>query len=345
MDNAARLWARVRETQRGDRAADLARVEERRRLNDVAGLRIACEAWTSAYPIAVLDDPAGRAQAARILEICPDDRPGEWRSDPRGRLARFFLDGREADVRGDVLARSLEPLSGVPDAVAARVKLHAGRRDEAEELARRSGEPDTVDWSAYLVSLARDELRSGEIAGARAVLDRLGPVGRQACGSLLVRRDLARAGRDEAEAARVQELLNADRRTGRSAQASASAASLPLCLDPEAAAESVLGVQIEAGGPAVVVYGWDGGVAGVLAAPEGSSIVRISPGGRAGSRIFFVRTLAGGPVTAVRAALIPPAAPSDGVRADGRPETLGDIGVFASGRSQRDPDHPGSDGA
>jgi hypothetical protein len=315
VSGAVQLWERMREAERNERTADLRRVEERLRLGDLPGLRIGCEAWMSAYPVSALDDPVGRLQAARILEICPNDRPGAWKDDARGRLTRFFLDGRESDVRGQVLARAVESLAGIPDAVSARIRLLAGQREAAEELARRSGEPDSAEWSSYLVALARLDLQRGDAARAGVALARLGSAGRETCDALLARRDVARTLQDDAETARAEERLRVDRSSGRSAQAfsTSSAVALRLCLDPEAIAESVLGVQIDVASPAVVAYGWGVGTSGLLAASAGSNIFRISLAGRSGSRTLSVRTLAGGPVEEVRAAVLaPPRTAADG---------------------------------
>jgi len=312
MSGAAELWMRRREAERGEREGDLRRVEDRRRLGDLPGLRIACEAWMSAYSVDGLDDPTGRADAARILEICPNDRPGSWRGDARGRLIRFFLDGRESDVSADVLARAAEPLSGVPKSVAARIQLRAGRPSAAEDLAQHYREPDTPDSVSCLVALASRELERGQIAAARAALERLGPSG-GGCDALLARRAVARAGGEAADVARMNERLLLDRSRGRSAQplSGSSPITFELCLDPEAMGSSVLGLQVETAGPALLAYGWDGCTSGVLAVAEGSSILCVSLVGRSGSRSFSIRTLAGGPLREARAAVLaaPDAAP------------------------------------
>ncbi|MGH9399593.1 MAG: hypothetical protein ACRD00_04435, partial [Thermoanaerobaculia bacterium] len=138
VEGAAFLFDRLERAEQRECASDLLEIEQRYRLGDVTGLRDACRAWASAHPVREHDRPEGRAQAARVLELWPNDTTGRWLSDPRADLVRFFLNGRESDVSGDAVARAVEALSGVPDTVEARAKLLAGDLDGVQTLVGRS---------------------------------------------------------------------------------------------------------------------------------------------------------------------------------------------------------------
>ncbi len=305
VQGAALLMARMERAERRERAADLREIEERYRLGEVDRLRTACLAWVSTHPANDFDDPVGRAQAARVLELWPSDRQGSWRSDARAELVRFFLNGREFDVKGETLARSLESLSGVPQAVLARVKLLTGNLGGADEPARGPQGVDASEWTAYFVDLAKLELKRGRAREARAALERVSPDAREECEVLLTRREVARALRDGAELENVNQRVESLRIGSHSAEAALPSlqATLSFCLDAEWAKGRVLTLEIEVAAPAVLVYGWDGGRSGTLSALEDSSILRVPLRGLSGWRSFSVRASAGGPVRELRAAM------------------------------------------
>ena len=302
---AALLSTRRDEAERKKRAGDLSYLEQRYRRGDRDALRSGCEEWVSKHPPRDLDDPAGRAQVARVLELWPGDDPGSFRDDPRGRLVRFFLEGRESAVRGAVLARSLEPLSDVPDLVLARVKLLAGDRESAEELARNSNDSDPGRRAAYVNELARFALQRGSAREARAALDSLRGDDRVRCEVLLTRRDVARALGDAAELEALNQTLEGLNMRSHSAEPGpdSSEASLSFCVDPRWMSGRRLTVEAEVAAPAVLVYGWDGGRAGTIFAQESSTIWRTPLADASGSRIFSVRVSAGGPIREIRSTL------------------------------------------
>ncbi|MFN2386427.1 MAG: hypothetical protein ABR576_09105 [Thermoanaerobaculia bacterium] len=302
---AARLIDPLHEAERRERAADLARIEERFRLGDVDGLRLACRDWVQRHPVEEFDDPAGRQQAARILELWPSYRPGSWSGDPRGELVRFFLAGREKDAESESLLRAVQALSAVPAPVTARVRLLAGDAHGAEALARRAGDAGSFEWTPYLVARARFELSRGRVPEARQAVRRIASAAAQQCDVLLVRRDVAAAlgdaaGRDVAE----QGLAQLVHRPVESQSTRRAGATVPLCLDPKRVAGSRLAVELEPKRPAIVSYGWNGGQIGtvmvetpkrlLIQAPEGEGIWIFSVLARAGPtphfRAAFVET-------------------------------------------------------
>jgi len=307
MQDAALLMARRDRAEREERAADLRRIEQRYHFGDIRGLRIACLAWVSEHPPGDFDDSVGRAQAARVLELYPSDRGGSWRSDPRADLVRFFLNGRESQVKREALARALESLSGVPEAILARGKVLVADLEGAEELASKSQDLDSLDWVPYFVELARLELKRGRPRDAQRALERLADGAREDCDVLLTRRDVARALRDRAELEAVEETLKRLRVRSHSVETEPGSpeAALSFCLDPDWAKGRVLIVQIEVAAPAVLVYGWDGGRSGTLLASESSTILRVPLTGLSG-RNFSVRAALGGPVRELRAAVTEP---------------------------------------
>jgi len=307
MQDAALLMARKDRAEREDRAADLRRIEQRYHFGDIRGLRIACLSWVSEHPPGDFDDSVGRAQAARVLELYPSDRGGSWRSDPRADLVRFFLNGRESQVKREALARALESLSGVPEAILARGKVLVADLEGAEELASKSQDLDSLDWVPYFVELARLELKRGRPRDAQRALARLAAGAREDCDVLLTRRDVARALRDSAELEAVEETLKRLRVRSHSVETEPGSleTALSFCLDPDWAKGRVLIVQIEVAAPAVLVYGWDGGRSGTLLASESSTILRVPLTGLSG-RNFSVRAALGGPVRELRAAVTVP---------------------------------------
>ena len=158
---AAILLARRDTAERKRRASELASIEGRFRARDQNGLRLACVEWATEHPTSELDDPAGRAQAARVLELWPGDQGGRWEGDPRADLVRFFLDGRESSVSAETLWRTLDALSDVPDHVVARVKLRAGDVAGAEELAARPQNQGAPEWTLYYARPGADFPEAG----------------------------------------------------------------------------------------------------------------------------------------------------------------------------------------
>jgi hypothetical protein len=300
---AARLLDRLAEAEWRARAADMAHVEERYRLGEVDGLRLACRDWVDSHPVEYFDDPKGRAQAARVLELWPNYRPGTWSGDPRGRLVRFFLNGRSEDVKPDALLRAVQALSGVPAPVAARVRLMAGDAYGAESAERHAADAGSFDWTAYLVERAQYELARRRTREARAALRRVPPAARQQCDVLLARREVAAALSDAAEARAVEQGLSLLARDVFPSEVSRrQGAAVSLCLDSRRGGPARLDVELQPVRPAIVAYGWNGGRVGTLfvdrqrrlslALPQGEGTRTFSLLAQAGDAPQFVATLA-----------------------------------------------------
>jgi hypothetical protein len=293
----AALLGRRDTAERKRRVTDLARVEGRFRARDQNGLRTACADWAAEYPTPELDDPAGRAQAARVLELWPGDRGGPWDGDPRADLVRFFLDGRASAVSPQTLSRTLAALSDVPDHVTARVLLRAGDVAGAEELAGRPQNQSSPEWTLYYAELARLLVKQGRAREARRALDLLSMATRDGCEALLARRDVARALGDTAELAAVGQRLSSLRGSVRAQDASPEGARLSICIDPEQPGSPSLDLRLTSQGPAVIRYGWGAGREEPVFL-AGERVVSVPLGGLAGARDLTVQSLSGASVRA-----------------------------------------------
>lgn len=291
------LLDRLDTAQRKARATDLARIEGRFRARDQNGLRAACADWAENHPGSELDDPAGRAEAARVLELWPGDRGGPWEGDPRADLVRFFLDGRESAVSAETLLRTLGALSGVPDHVVARVKLRAGDVEGAEDLAARPQNLGAPEWTLYYADLARLLLKQGRSREARGALDRLALAGRDDCDALLARRDVARALGDPVELSIVGQRLAALRSSPRRQDSSLGGVTFLICVDPELAGASNLDLKLASKGPAIARYGWGIGRAGTALIGD-ERVISVPLAGLSGWCDLTVQSVAGSPVRA-----------------------------------------------
>ncbi|MFY9551508.1 MAG: hypothetical protein WAU32_10185 [Thermoanaerobaculia bacterium] len=292
---AAILLGRQEAAQRKARADQLQRIEARFRSRDQSGLQAACLDWATEHPVSELDDPAGRAQAARVLELWPGDRGGPWETDPRADLVRFFLDGRESAVPAVTLSRTLDALSDVPDVVTARVKLRAGDVAGAQELADRPQNQGGAEWTVYYADLARLFLKQGHAREARGALDRFSLADRDDCDALLARRDVARALGDLAEQAIVGQRLAPLRSSPHRQDPAPGGARLSICVDPEQAGS--FDVRLIPQGPALVRYGWGAGRDGTLYL-KNERVVSVPLAGLAGSRDLIFESVAGAAIRA-----------------------------------------------
>jgi hypothetical protein len=299
IEAAALLTARWESAERQQRLIDLKRIEQRAALRAEEGLEKACLLWAWDHPVGEFDDKSGREQSARVLELWPNDRPGSWRGDARAQLVRYFLAGREADVPPRTLARALEPLSGVPAIVAARVKLMLGDVEGANELSQDSDEEGSIEWTPYYVTLSKYELSQGKPALASSALARVAPAIREECEVLIARREVARALDDQREIQTSQDSLERTRSAFDPQQAWSPNGTLSVCIDPERAARWLLNVDLVAEKPAIVGYGWDGGRLGTLFVPE-TGTLSMPLQGLSGRRTFAVETLLGGKVHVAR---------------------------------------------
>jgi hypothetical protein len=270
---AAGLRARWEKAESAARAADLEKLEERARMNDEDGLRAGCRTFVSLHPPRELDGPLGRRQAARVLELWPQDRPGRWRGDGRGELLRAILDGRGAGPEKAAVARAAEAMTGVPETERARLALLAGNRYGWERAVRESKTVGTLEWTTFFVELARSELAARRTKEAAGALANVAPPARGECAVLLARREVAEAAGDEAEAAEAGRLLQAARGASVEPEAWSASWSLPLCVDPVADAGAGLRIQLAAAAPALLAWEVNGGRRGTfVVGPEGASL-------------------------------------------------------------------------
>ena len=292
VQGASGLLSRLDKAERRERAEDLRRLEQRKRRGDVDSLRVQCREWFDQHPFGDFDDPVGRREVARLLELWPDDRFGSWARDRRGRLVRFFLDGRESDAPGVALLRAIESLTGVPDAVRARVLLQAGDLSGARSLAGRARDRDSSDWDSFYVGWARWEANHRNPIEARAALRQVSLTGRGSCDALILRREIGKALGD-ADEARVAEDLIATLRMAPSDEWSARGR-VSLCLDPEWTAGRRLEIGVGEGQPAILSFGWAGGRAGTVSLSAEPSRIDVPLSGVSGARDFWVSYLVGG---------------------------------------------------
>lgn len=303
--DAGRLLSRAEEAERRSREEDLRALEVRRRFRDEAGLAKSCREWFVRHPYRQFDDPPGRASLVRLLEVWPARDPGGWESDPRAELVRFFLTGRQADVRPKILARAIAGLSNVPASVGARIALRSGDLVAAEGLATKAGTLPSPEWDPFFLDLADRELREGRPGEARAALARLSPGAGDGCEALLLQRGVARAlGQGEA-------LGVIDRRLGLLQQIPpeedwSALGSLSLCVDPEWGAGRSLEVAVGPGSPAIAAFGWDDARQAALSLPADRTSFRVSFSGLSGRRRFWVSFLVGGEGRSLHAAVREP---------------------------------------
>lgn len=288
---AAQLLARAEKADRVERDQGLSKLDRLRQLGDLEALRTGCRAWLDRHPFTRFDDAAGRKQLARLLALWPNDRFGSWSGDPRARLVRFFLDGRAAGMEPEILVRTVESLTGVPEAVRARVQLAAGNLAAAQDLARGAGLVASPDWDPYLLALSTRELSAGKIVEARATLARLSLAARDQCEALLLRRALARALGDGEELATAERRLAALREV--SPEDWAPRGTLSICIDPEWSAGRRLDVTIGPGSPVILAYGWDGGRLQTLYFPSGGSVFSVALAGLSGRHDLWASFLVG----------------------------------------------------
>lgn len=274
---AASLRARWEKAEAKARAADLAKLEERARMDDDDGLRAGCRTFVAVHPPWELDGPEGRRQAVRVLTLWPRDRAGPWRGDGRAELLRYLLDGRSAGVDPAAVARAAEALTGVPDADRARLALLAGNRYGWERAVRESKTVGSLEWTTFFAELARAELAAGRKEKAAEALGRIAPRARGECAVLLARRAYARAAGDEPETVEAGRLLGEARAASVGPEAWSAAWSLPLCVDAGSGEGADRGAELRidfaAAAPALFAWDVNGGRRGTFVVePEGTAL-------------------------------------------------------------------------
>jgi hypothetical protein len=298
--SAARLHKRWLEAEQRERVQGLQRIEERVQHEDVVGARLGCRSWLAAHSVGELDGPESRKQLARIVELWPEDRSGDWGSDPRTELIRYFLAGRQRDVDGPALARMAAGLSKVPGNVRARTLLLAGDRYGLDQVLRSNETLASFDWTVFLTELARHELSEGSVDAAQAALDNVARPALKECEVLLARRELARAQHAVGVLEMVTKDLSAAVRSTFAAESFSSSGTLSLCLDPESDEETYLKVRLAAPTTAFVSYGWDGARLG-YAVVEKDAVISVPLAGLRGRRSFSTYSVVGPVVKAVEA--------------------------------------------
>jgi hypothetical protein len=299
---AAALYQRWEAVERERRRLDLASAEERSRRGDLHGLRRSLWDWVGAHSFRDFCDHEGMAEVARVIELWPEDRAGPWRSDPRGELVRFMLDGRTGLVSGRALARLASSLTGIPDPMKAELYVLAANQYGYEQVVRMTVTLSSFEWTPYLVRLARAQLVAGDVSEASLAVQELLPQARAECEALLVRREVARAREDRTELDAVGRSLSAASPERVSVEAWSRSGSLPLCIDPERPDRRRLRVRLESPAPSLVAYGWDGGRSGTLLVDR-SAELDVPLDGLSGRRFFQLTPLAGPPVVPVATAL------------------------------------------
>lgn len=296
LSRAIALRPRLDRALRVQREEELRHIASRREGGDLEGARSACQEWLRQSPAYEFDDRAGRAQAARLLELWPNDTGGSWRTDPRGDLVRFFLERRERDVSPEALVRATDVLTAVPDTVRARVRLLAGDYPGAEEIRQKASTPTSYEWVPYLIEVARAKLAGGDPGGARAVLKTLSASALEGCDALLIRRDVAIALGDTEEATEVEDRLRATWRDSLPPEAWSAGGSLSLCFDEKPSAPRQVRIVLQAEAPAIVGYGRNGGREGSVLVPAGTSTLSIPLPTLSGRQTLSVFREAGGAV-------------------------------------------------
>jgi hypothetical protein len=299
-DSYAQIALRWRAADRGARTRSLAAIEERARVGDLSAVADACRVWAESHRPWTLDDAQARRQALRVLELWPRLSPGSWDSDHRGELIRFFLNGREDSVEGRALANAMEPLSGVPDPIRARVYLLSGDEYALDALLRSSPSVGGFDWTGTFAAIARREAAAGRLAGAREALARIPEAARGACDVLLARRAVAAASGDRREIDEVELRLAAEAAEVFEPEAWSPSRGLLLCLDPEANRSRALQVRLTAAAPAYVEWGWNGVRAGGALVPPGAGVLQLPLEGREGRVTVHLRDRVGGPTRVER---------------------------------------------
>lgn len=303
LDAAKRLLDRADSLERAERSAALRRIEGLVRARREGEAREACRAFAAEYPPERFDDPAGRSETSRLLELWPRD-PGSWETDARAPLVRFLVDRSEPRAaEAAILRRAVDPLSGVPLPVAAALLDSSDDRATAEKLRNSTAASSAGDWFAYDVGSARRALARGDVPAARRAIDRLPPAFRDDCEVLLVRRQIASRAGDATGSAEIDRRLTERQSDSAVRDRWRSTGRLVMCIDPAGARRS-LAVTLEASSPAIVAYGWDGRRAGTWLI-SGPSAAAVSLDGVSGAREFWITGLAGGAVTPTEARFAP----------------------------------------
>lgn len=251
IDEAWRVYQRWDAAEWRRRASDLADIENAADRRDVEALRSACEAWTRNHSVWDYDTAAAHGQAARLLQLWPASDSGQWFSDSRADIIRYFISGRREGVTGSILAHAADPVAGVPPPTQAQLRVLAGDLPTAELIARRSESFGSFEWKPYIYELSRYWLRNANRDKARSVLG-----------------DLPVAARAECEAF---EIIGDDPpRQASLAVVFKERTDIGICQLPRASARVTLTPANNRS--AIVEYGWDGARIGSVFVPARESV-------------------------------------------------------------------------
>ncbi|MGH9459194.1 MAG: hypothetical protein ACRD2J_16285 [Thermoanaerobaculia bacterium] len=266
---AASILSRWQKAEWASRAAEMEEIESLASLGDRTRILGAVRQWASRHPAREFGSRAS-AQLVRLLELWPDDDPGQWRRDPRGEIVRVLLalDGRAPEL-GEAVLGAVRQLDGTPETVRAEALLAAGRIEDAERFARQSDTAGTLSWTDFWAHVAIAWTARGDEERARDALAEINPVAREECEARLARG--------------VGELGDPPLRFSR-------AGDLPVCIGPSEERDLVVRAATES--PALLAIGWNGTAESWPLVDSGTA-VRIPLGDRRGREILTVRTIAG----------------------------------------------------
>ena len=295
--HAAAIHQRWETAEWASRVADLRELEERANLNDVEKQREVAQSWLARHRPGDFDSPAGREQVLRVLQLAVNDRVGTWQGDARGPAIRYLLNRRmtpgapgrrgiETAPGGAIVAMVVASMTGVPEPIRARAHLLGGDIEGAQAIFERSDSAGSFEWTPFLLDLAEYRLSQGASDAVHAALEALSPAAQKECDVLAVRRKLS-----QLEGA-LPPIAPAPAPT-LPATAWSTTGVLSICIDKP----GELTTTIETQTPALITWGWNEGHHGTLYLNPGRTNVHVSFGDRTGRQAFFIRTLAGGPVT------------------------------------------------
>lgn len=259
--------------------------------------------WLQKHPVRVFDDAQGRAQARALVPAIADGATGEWASDPRGDLIRYFLDGPQRQVERGTLLDVVEGLQNVPDPVRARL-LFSGGDYGWRKILENTDTAGSVDWTPFFVDMTRRLIQEGKRIEAAEVAGRISRFSQRDCEVLLVRRELARLADNRTQMAELERLWPEAFPAEIPIPAGAAGKPLTVCLDPEQTGPLALEVSVDSPGPALVWTGWDGGREQTHQI-NGATELSIPLAGLSGRRIFGLGTLVGAEVSLLRLRLVP----------------------------------------
>ena len=206
--------------------------------------------------------------------------------DPRARVIRHILSGRDEIADGEVLLRTINLLSDVPEPVVGQVLARAGQTWEADQLVRSSGTRGSFEWTPVIVDLARTYALQGKPDRALDAIAQASDASFAECNMLLARRGVIE---DPAE---VNTILNELMPVTFPPTMWSRTGALALCIDPSRHAESDLVVSLSSPEPTLVAYGWDGGRLDSLVV-DGETTIAVPLSGMLGRHPFGVETEVG----------------------------------------------------